>query len=411
MHDLYTAKLCARPNREEKGISAYLAVNCFLPIFASDTYIGITQVMEEDFQFIGSPEPDPKADEIIELQSEIRYLEKMISVPQSVRGALVLGSIAYMLTKSQGKNMSLGAAALGAFAGLKIGAKKEHSPEVIENYKALLEAKKQELYKLVNDTKHDSSTVLSGTEVINHEYKSIDFEGKWQEFIGLPSHNFHAMIFGIPKSGKSILSVQFADYLSEFGKVCYIASEEGFSSTLKQKISDWMHNSEKVNFANYRGYNDIKQGIKGYNFVFIDSINYAKITVDEVEQLKDDYPDTAFITIMQATKGGNFRGSQEYAHNADIIIEVASGVATQRGRFQEESQLSVFEGNIIEEKPKRKYEKTGKYASEGSKIGRPKLSQEEINRRNANKRPVGRPRKYPIEQDKEYNEVEQDHDL
>jgi hypothetical protein len=52
---------------------------------------------------------------------------------------------------------------------------------------------------------------------------------------------------------------------------------------------------------------------------------------------------TAFITIQQATKNGNFRGSQEFAHNCDAVIRVEAGKAFHQGRFQEPTEMDVFD--------------------------------------------------------------------
>ena len=77
--------------------------------------------------------------------------------------------------------------------------------------------------------------------------------------------------------------------------------------------------------------------------MFIDSLDFAKITVDEMEELKADNPDISFMTIKQVTKDGKFRGSQEYAHNCDIIVEIIDGVAHQKGRYSPASEMSVFD--------------------------------------------------------------------
>ena len=50
----------------------------------------------------------------------------------------------------------------------------------------------------------------------------------------------------------------------------------------------------------------------------------------------------ALITVQQATKDGKFRGSQQYAHNCDIIIEVIQGVAHHTGRFAAPSEMAIF---------------------------------------------------------------------
>ena len=188
--------------------------------------------------------------------------------------------------------------------------------------------------------------IMSANELVNHTYNKYPFSGKWEKFIGQPSVNFHAMIYGRPKQGKSILAVQLAQYLSEeFGRVLYIASEEGFSVTLQKKVAEFASNNPNLDFANYRNYKEIQEALfaRKYKFVFIDSVNFIKITPEEIEDLKASNKGTAFITIQQATKSGNFRGSQEFAHNCDMVIRVEAGQASHQGRFQEPTEMAVFD--------------------------------------------------------------------
>lgn len=188
--------------------------------------------------------------------------------------------------------------------------------------------------------------IMSASDLMNFKYNKYDFDGKWGDFVGQPSINFHAMIYGRPKQGKSILSVQWAKYLSEnFGKVLYVASEEGFSVTLQKKVMEFAMDNPNLDFANFRDFEQIKNAVnKGkYRFVFIDSVNFIKITPEDVEDIKAENPQTAFITIQQATKNGNFRGSQEFAHNCDMVIRVEAGMASHQGRFQEPTEMAVFD--------------------------------------------------------------------
>ncbi len=191
-----------------------------------------------------------------------------------------------------------------------------------------------------------SGGIMSSNELINHTYTKYNFTGKWNDFVGQPSKTFHAMIYGRPKQGKSILAVQFAQYLSEnFGRVLYIASEEGFSVTLQKKVAEFAQDNPNLDFANYRNFEQIKEAlhVRKYQFVFIDSVNFIKITPEDVEDLKAQNRGTAFITIQQATKNGNFRGSQEFAHNCDMVIRVEAGQASHQGRFQEPTEMAVFD--------------------------------------------------------------------
>ena len=188
--------------------------------------------------------------------------------------------------------------------------------------------------------------IMSASDLMNFKYNKYDFGGKWGDFVGQPSINFHAMVYGRPKQGKSILSVQWAKYLSEnFGKVLYVASEEGFSVTLQKKVMEFAMDNPNLDFANFRDFEQIKNAVNrgGYRFVFIDSVNYIRITPEDVEDIKAENPQTAFITIQQATKNGNFRGSQEFAHNCDMVIRVEAGMASHQGRFQEPTEMAVFD--------------------------------------------------------------------
>jgi predicted ATP-dependent serine protease len=234
---------------------------------------------------------------------------------------------------------------LGFLMGSNTYVSEEHKNKVI-NEILTSQQRLRENAEEENSEGIKNNGIMSSNELINHTYQKYNFTGKWNDFIGQPSNNFHAMIYGRPKQGKSILAVQLAQYLSEnFGKVLYIASEEGFSVTLQKKVAEFAQDNPNLDFANYRDFNQIKEAlhVRKYQFVFIDSVNFIKITPEDVEDLKSANKKTAFITIQQATKNGNFRGSQEFAHNCDMVIRVEAGQASHQGRFQEPTEMKVFD--------------------------------------------------------------------
>ena len=240
--------------------------------------------------------------------------------------------------------------AIGGVLGYLLGStayvNQDHKHKIINDIITSQNKIREEGENQYNGDNTNDRGIMSSTDLINHTYTKYDFFGKWNDFIGQPSKNFHAMIYGRPKQGKSILAVQFAQYLSEnFGKVLYIASEEGFSVTLQKKVAEFAMNNPNLDFANYRDFKQIKEAlhVRKYQFVFIDSVNFIKITPEDVEDLKSANKNTAFITIQQATKNGNFRGSQEFAHNCDMVIRVEAGQASHQGRFQEPTEMAVFD--------------------------------------------------------------------
>lgn len=264
-----------------------------------------------------------------------------VVVPPKYTYAVALGALAkYYFGDST-------AALVGAAVGYAIGAGSEVK---VEDKRAIVE----EIFT-PRASPGSASEVMTGTDggimsagqLLRYKYDEVPFTGEWLAFVGRPSVKFHAMIYGRPKQGKSILSVKWAKYLSEnFGRVLYVASEEGFSKTLQKKVAEFAMDNNNLDFANFRDFEQIKAAVNAgnYKFVFIDSVNFIKITPEDVEDIKAENPTTAFITIQQATKSGQFRGSQEFAHNCDVVIRVENGIAYQQGRFAEHTEMAIFDG-------------------------------------------------------------------
>lgn len=291
------------------------------------------------------PKQDPKVErdkQIRLLKQEIQFLKSEMNMNAKMQGLIGGSAVGYALGMG-----SLGIG-LGAIVGYNIAQNKTITPELKQKILIAIKQKKAQLDRLQNleNVKSAQMTgIMSSSDMTHYEYEELPFTGKWENLLGKPSRNFHALVFGRPKMGKSYFSISLAKYLSNFGRVIYIASEEGFSATLKKKIEDFGLVNSAVDFANFRDFEQIKKTLaqNPYDFVFIDSINFINLEPEDVEELKDLNPDSGFVTIQQATKQGFARGSQEFAHNSDIIIEVVNGVAYATGRFQAPSQMQIFD--------------------------------------------------------------------
>ena len=302
--------------------------------------------MEEEIDYTSEETVNHESEEVIKLQQEISRLENMLKFPMAFKSIIAGGLLGYLFSKKYFGDESaalLGSLASG-YAAFNFSKGKDLTNEQKHAINEQIQARKARLQALGIEIKGDTIGVLSADELEKLDYDKYIFgDDQYGEFMGNPAVGFHAIVFGLPKSGKSIWAMQFANYLANhFGEVLYIASEEGFKGTIKQKITEWTDNRTNLNFANYKGYEEIKEGINGYDFVFIDSLDFAKITVEEMEELKLANPNVSFITIKQVTKDGKFRGSQEYAHNCDIIIEIIDGIANQKGRYNPQAEMEVF---------------------------------------------------------------------
>lgn len=309
---------------------------------------------EEEIDYTVDDGTQTGSAEIKVLSGEINQLENMLKYPLAFKNAIAGGLLGYFLTKRMAKdnNIAILGSLASSYAAFTFSQNKDLTTEQKHAINEQIIIRKQKLRNLGVEIKAEETGILSASELETMDYDKYIFgEDRFGNFIGNPAVGFHAIVFALPKAGKSIWSMQFADYLANhFGNVLYIASEEGFKGTIKDKITEWTTNRTHLKFANFKGYEEIKDNISGYEFVFIDSLDFANITVDEMEELKELNPTTSFVTVKQVTKDGKFRGSQEYAHNCDIIVEIIEGIAYQKGRYNPQSEMEVFtkEEEVIE---------------------------------------------------------------
>lgn len=199
----------------------------------------------------------------------------------------------------------------------------------------------EEVIKTVNNDNNDGKIISSG-QLVEMNYKALNFQGNWQHLFGFPSVNFHCVLHGMSGEGKSTFAIQFANYLADnFGKVIYISGEEGFSKTMKDKFVNNNASSENLFIADIRTYDDLIAEVKPntYNFIIIDSLDNMRIGANEMKSLRKLYQHSAIITISQSTKDGKMRGSYEIVHDSDIAVSVSKGIAeTIKNRFLEKGR-------------------------------------------------------------------------
>jgi len=183
--------------------------------------------------------------------------------------------------------------------------------------------------KSLNGFDDDNGMIVSSGELLAMDFQTIGLQGRYKELIGDPSVGFTAMVYGLPKSGKSTMCLDFANYLAaHHGKVLYCAIEEGFGYTLKEKIERL-----KAHHSNLYITDRVPENLNDFNFVFIDSVSKAGMDVNDIDSLRKMHPEVSFIFIYHTTKEGKFKGVNEHAHEVDVIIQVEKGKATSTGRF------------------------------------------------------------------------------
>lgn len=182
------------------------------------------------------------------------------------------------------------------------------------------------------EVKHPSPVSTLGTvsaeDMGNMTFEKLNFSNHYKTIFGTPATNFDMCIDGSPGCGKTVFLLQFANYLADYhGLTLFISTEEFGSATLIDKIKRFGINSKNLRFAKKVPAID---ELKNYKFVFIDSINHAKITIEQYQQMREKAPNTSFVLVLQQTKGGSYKGSTDWPHEVEITMSLGKNEFDER---------------------------------------------------------------------------------
>jgi len=197
---------------------------------------------------------------------------------------------------------------------------------------AALESQLMKLPKLIDQSEavthyeqafDNSERLTTLTELANKKFDSLPMGAEYIELFGESERNCSMALHGLPGNGKSTFAINLAKDLAEHEqRVLFIAAEEGFSKSLQNKWKGY--NSNNVTISNCRNISGLKDALKRNTFdvLFLDSVQEIKISAEQLKKLRQSYPEMAFVYVLQSTKTGQFKGSNEYAHDADVLIKI-----------------------------------------------------------------------------------------
>lgn len=302
------------------------------------------------------PIPSVKTPKMAEIQTRINWLEgqKLSTIPRTgLMYAIGAGVASRMVVKDFKINVSI--ALMGFLLGKQNDVEKLKSIDLQNGnfqrqidelmIEAIREKDRVQNFPKPPTSNHDNYKLISASRVSELSHEKYDLSAKWKYFLEYLPKSFNAIIYGLPKAGKTHLAIQFAQYLEkEFGGVMYISGEEGVEQPFNRKLQRY-RSSFKVAY-DVKGSNGITEAIERTKpkFVFIDSLNRLGLDVRDIIEFKDKFPAIVFVYILQSTKDGNFRGDQSIQHEVSSTIKVIDGIAYQKGRtVQEETELVIFE--------------------------------------------------------------------
>jgi hypothetical protein len=151
--------------------------------------------------------------------------------------------------------------------------------------KLTLEESRKNMTKKIN-------RAYSVSNVLSKKFNELEFSGEWEETLGKPDKAFSAIIWGGTTNGKTEVAIKFAKYLTNFGKVAYDSLEQGVSATMKKALIrnhlDTCENSFIL--LDREPFDELLIRMskpKSPDFLFIDSVQYTRITKTQYYQLKE----------------------------------------------------------------------------------------------------------------------------
>jgi hypothetical protein len=184
--------------------------------------------------------------------------------------------------------------------------------------------------------------IVNSEDFAQMQFDTLPLKGDFLKLIGIPSTNFTAMVYGSPGGGKTTLCLTLAEYLCKHHdkKALFATIEEGINHTFQEKLRRMKAIHPNLSIAEF-----LPDNLEPFDVIILDSINTFGFDSKKLRSLRKAYPKKIFIWIFQTTKSGVFRGSQEYQHDCDVVIEVKRGIATtenHKNRFGANGTLKIY---------------------------------------------------------------------
>lgn len=174
--------------------------------------------------------------------------------------------------------------------------------------------------KILKTSKSSKSLegVMTVTQAINSKFDLIGLDGDYLKLIGKACKPTSFFIFGPGGSGKSTLTIKFANYLSQRGnKILYVAGEQ-FGTPIFSEMLTRLKIVDSPNFVIVKNLDTMDS--KGFDFIAIDSKDSLNFELEDFKQHRQKHPKLSYIILSQATKDGGFTGSEKWRNEVDTII-------------------------------------------------------------------------------------------
>jgi len=200
--------------------------------------------------------------------------------------------------------------------------------------------------------------IISVKKLVNKNFKKMGLSEEWKQYLGDVDHSFTMIIWGASFNGKSSFLNAFVRELARLTTVLYVALEESFSTTSKNKavenglsgLKNLRYANHETNFPSLLEYLSRKRSPR---IVVIDSLQYIAMTYVDYKLLKEKFPAKTFIFISHSEgKLPDGKTGKKIRYDAPIKVFVCDFIALIDSRFGGHKNYVIWE-----EEAKKKWKK------------------------------------------------------
>ena len=190
---------------------------------------------------------------------------------------------------------------------------------------------------------------LSVDNLLKSSFKEAVFTGEWADLLREPELAGSWIIWGGSGSGKTNFAMQLAKELCQFGKVLYNSIEEGKSKSLKMAVQrqNMKEVARRFTALNKEPMSELIKRLekrKSPSIVFIDSIQYAQITLTDYIDLRKKFPKKLFVWISHEDgKEPDGKLAKKVLYDSDIKIRIEGFRAFATSRFESGLYYTIYE--------------------------------------------------------------------
>lgn len=185
--------------------------------------------------------------------------------------------------------------------------------------------------------------VASAADLAAMEIDVMHLPGKLGKLLGPIASSSKILLSCAPGQGKTMWALDLAATLADMGKnVLFVSAEEFGSPTLSAKLNMLgipANRGSDIHFTEtLEAYNS------NYDVVLVDSVQKAKLTIEKFNEFRKSKAgqNTMMVLISQVTKDGKARGSNEWPHDVDVVVELDKGYAfTTKNRYANLAKVKV----------------------------------------------------------------------